>query len=216
MLKKKKMLKNQKANSAPTVHKLRNWQSDILGLLLFVGIVAVGVFVVYVTIFRSYLVVGPSMEPTFFTGDRIIINRLPITAAALTGQQYLPERGEIIVFKNPQYQSGTDDQYIVKRVVAYPNERVVVRDCILTVYNKEHPSGFDPYEEIYLKENTAPTCFSGTDETLVTDGHLYVVGDHHAGDYSLDSRNHLGTVPFGNVIGPVSAQVYPFNKLRLF
>lgn len=208
------MFKKKQAGSAPVIHRLRNWQSDVLGILLFVGIVAIGVFFINLTVFRSYSVTGPSMEPTFFTGDRIIVNRLPVTIAALTGQQYLPERGEIIVFENPQYKAGTDDQFIVKRAIAYPGERITVKDCVLTVYNQEHPDGFDPYEEIYKKENTTPTCFSGTNETTVPEGHLYVVGDHHAGNYSLDSRNHLGTIPFGNVIGPVSMQIFPLNKIH--
>ena len=84
------------------------------------------------------------METTLFTGDRLIVNRLPVTWAQLQNKQYIPERGHVIVFKNPKYNAGMGEEFIVKRVIAFPGERVTVKDGILTVYNDAHPDGFHP------------------------------------------------------------------------
>src|SRR5690606_1749638 len=95
-------------------------------------------------VFRSYNVVGPSMETTMYTGDRLIVNRIPVTVAAIQGKSYVPKRGQIIVFENPHYSQDRDDQYIVKRVIAFPGERVVLENGKYTVYNAEFPQGFNP------------------------------------------------------------------------
>ena len=74
---------------------------DVIGIVVFVLAVALGTIVINTFIFRSFSVVGPSMEATMFTGDRLIVDRLPVTAASLQGQPYVPRRGQVIVFKKP-------------------------------------------------------------------------------------------------------------------
>ena len=50
-------------------------------------------------VFRSFSVLGPSMEKTLYTNDRLIVDRLPVTWAHLQNKNYIPQRGDIIVFK---------------------------------------------------------------------------------------------------------------------
>ncbi|OYW42054.1 signal peptidase I, partial [Candidatus Saccharibacteria bacterium 32-45-3] len=85
---------------------------DILSLVAFIIAVIIGTIFINTFVFRSYNVVGPSMESTMYTGDRLIVNRLPVTWTQIRGEQYVPERGDIIVFKNPRYTLGNDDEYI--------------------------------------------------------------------------------------------------------
>jgi len=54
------------------------------------------------------------METTLYTGDRLIVNKIPVTLANIKNTSYLPQRGEVIVFKNPRFPSGIGDEYIVK------------------------------------------------------------------------------------------------------
>lgn len=185
---------------------------DSLGIVLFIVCVLIGTLLINSFVFRSFNVLGPSMESTLYTGDRLIVNRLPVTWAQLQNKDYIPERGQVIVFKNPQYNPGTGDEYIVKRVIAFPGERVTVKNGILTVYNNSNPSGFHPDEK--TQGPGSPT--SGDVDTTVTDGTLFVSGDHREGSYSYDSRNGLGLIPFYDVVGPVSTRIYPFNKIRTF
>jgi signal peptidase I len=148
-----------------------------------------------------------------YTGDRLIVNRLPVTWAQLQNKPYIPERGQVIVFKNPRYNVGTGDEYIVKRVIAFPGERVTVVDGVLSVYNDEHPQGFHPDDDNH-GEPGSPT--SGSVDTTVTDGTLFVAGDHRQGDFSYDSRSGLGLIPYYDVVGPVKLRIYPFTGIRTF
>lgn len=185
---------------------------DALNLAVFLALIAIGTVVINTFVFRSFSVQGPSMETTFFTGDRLIVNRLPVTWAQLQNKEYVPDRGDIVVFKNPQHIPGKPDEYIVKRVIAFPGERVVVGDGRITVYNEQNPNGFNPDDS--LQGPGYPT--SGASETIVPDGTLYVVGDHRQGDFSCDSRACMGTIPFFDVIGPVSIRIFPFTKFRFY
>lgn len=186
---------------------------DVIGIVVFIICVLVGTLLINTFIFRSFNVLGPSMEKTLFTGDRLIISRLPVTWAQLQNKEYIPERGQVIVFKNPNYTPNSPEEYIVKRVIAFPGERVTVKDGILTVYNKQFPKGFHP-DDANHGEPGSPT--SGDVDTLVTDGSLFVAGDHRQGSYSLDSRSGLGLIPYYDIVGPVGLRIYPFNKIRTF
>lgn len=186
---------------------------DAFGIVVFLICVLVGTLLINSFVFRSFNVLGPSMETTLYTGDRLIVDRLPVTWAALQNKPYIPNRGQIIVFKNPQYAPGTADEFIVKRVIAFPGERVVVKNGSITVYNSTHPNGFNP-DDANHGEPGSPT--SGDVDTTVTDGTLFVSGDHRQGNYSYDSRSGLGLIPFYDVVGPVSLRIFPFHKIRTF
>ena len=155
------------------------------------------------------------METTMFTGDRLIVNRLPVTIAQLQNKRYLPERGQVIVFKNPNYNPSTGrEEYIVKRVIAYAGERVVVKNGKVTVYTADQPAGFDPDSTFGNNEPGQPT--SGSVDTVVAEGTIFVMGDHREGNYSCDSRDCMGTIPLFDIVGPVGLRIYPFDKIRTF
>lgn len=189
------------------------WLKDAAGLLIFGLAVLIGTIIINTYVFRSFNVEGPSMEVTMHTGDRLIVNRIPVTLAELQNKSYVPDRGQIIVFKNPQYTIGNPDEYIVKRVIAFPGERVVLKDGHYMVYNSQHPNGFNP-DDANHGEPGKPT--SGEVDVTVPDGTLFVSGDHRQGNYSFDSRNGLGYIPFYDVIGPVSLRIFPFTQIRGF
>lgn len=186
---------------------------DVLSLVLFVICVIIGTIFINTFVFRSYNVVGPSMETTMHTGDRLIVNRLPSTIANLKNEKYIPNRGQVIVFKNPRFTVGSADEYIVKRVIAFAGERVVLKDGTFTVYNDDNPNGFNP-DDYNGGEPGSPT--SGEVDEIVPDGEIFISGDHRQDNYSYDSRNGMGTVPLYDVIGPVSFRIFPLNKIRTF
>lgn len=186
---------------------------DLLSLVIFVVCVIIGTVLINTFVFRSYNVVGPSMETTLYTGDRLIVNRLPVTWANLQGKKYMPNRGQVIVFRNPHYTLGIEDEFIVKRVIAYPGERVLLKNGTYTVYNDAHPEGFNP-DDFNHGEPGSPT--SGEVDETVPEGEIFVSGDHRQGSYSYDSRNGLGTIPQYDVVGPVAMRIFPFNKIRTF
>lgn len=186
---------------------------DAFSITIFIACVLIGTLLINTFVFRSFSVVGPSMEKTLYTGDRLIVNRLPVTWSQIQNKSYVPDRGQIIVFKNPQFTTGLGDEFIVKRVIAFSGERVVLKDSKYTVYNGAHPDGFNPDDD-NNGEPGSPT--SGTVDTIVPSGELFVSGDHRQASYSYDSRNGLGTIPLYDIIGPVAIRVFPFDKIRSF
>lgn len=186
---------------------------DFWGLVLFLVLVLVGTLLINTFVFRSFNVLGPSMQPTLHTGDRLIVNRLPVTWSMLKFEPYQPKRGEVIVFKNPRYAPGDDEEFIVKRVIAFEDERVTVKNGVMTVYNGANPAGFK-VDELFDDEPVSPT--SGNVDTVVSKGTIFVAGDNREGDYSYDSRSGLGLIPLHDIIGPVVIRIFPFTSIRLF
>jgi signal peptidase I len=186
---------------------------DAINIAIFIICVLIGTLLINSFIFRSFSVVGPSMQTTLYTGDRLIINRIPVTISQIEGKTYEPKRGQIIVFKNPQFGTTGEDEYIVKRVIALPGEHIVLKNGTYTVYNSQHPNGFNP-DDANHGEPGSPT--SGSVDEIVPAGELFVSGDHRQGNYSFDSRNGLGTIPLYDVVGPVELRIFPFNRIRSF
>lgn len=182
---------------------------DILNIIVFVTAVIIGAWLINLLLFRSFDVSGPSMETTMYTGDRLIVNRIPVTISAIAHKDYIPARGHVIVFKNPLYSTTGSDEYVVKRVIGLPGERVVVAQGKVKVFNSDSPGGFNPYDGVSIKK----TSVSGNVDRIVPEGEIFVIGDNHSGDDSLDSRNGLGTIPLYDVIGPVAIRVFPFTKI---
>lgn len=164
-------------------------------------------------VFQRFDVVGNSMKPTIHNGDIILVNKIPVSKHRLTGKTYIPERGDIIVFESPLAYGNSKDKNIIKRVIAFPGERVNLKDGKFTVYNKNHPNGFDP-DSAY--KDTLPHTDGEVNNLTVPEGHLFVSGDNRTSGESLDSRNALGTVPLKNIIGEAWVRVYPFSDAKNF
>lgn len=198
---------------------------DIFSLIVFVFFVILGTYLLNTYIMRSYNVVGASMENTLHGKDRLIVNRATVSFSHFFGKPYIPERGQIIVFLNGDangpltcgVETSIRDQYIIKRVIAFPSERVVVKDGKLTVYNQEHPEGFNPDDSTRKSDTDGPKKYTaGEVDMIVPKDEIFVAGDNREGTHSYDSRYGLGTIPFCRIIGPVILRLYPFDKIRLF
>lgn len=198
---------------------------DILSLIIFIFFVILGTYLLNTYIMRSYNVVGASMENTLHGKDRLIVNRAAVSFSHFLGKPYIPERGQIIVFLNGDasgpltcgIEASIRDQYIIKRVIAFPGERVVVKDGKLTVYNQEHPEGFNPDDTTRKSNTDGPKKYTaGEVDMIVPNDEIFVAGDNREGTHSYDSRYGLGTIPYCRIVGPVILRLYPFDKIRLF
>jgi signal peptidase I len=192
--------------------KQEGWRSAVSTVLIL--LLAPLIAIVLITfVFQSYQVDGQSMETTLSNRDRLIIWKLPRTWARITHHDYVPKRGDVIVFSEPELaEFGQDpDKQLIKRVIALPGERIAIKDGVVTVYNDEFPDGFQP-------DNTLPygsaIGFTGTDTNLtVPVGHIFVMGDNRGN--SLDSRA-FGPVDLKHVVGKLVLRVLPLNKMQRF
>ncbi len=164
-------------------------------------------------VFRSYQVDGPSMETALQNGDKLIIWKVPNTWAKITKNDYIPNRGDVIVFNEGGLgQFGQEDnKQLIKRVTGLPGERVVVKDGVVTVYNKENPEGFQPDTTLPYGKNI-PTTSGNVDVTL-RPNQLFVNGDNRPD--SLDSRS-FGTINADQVVGKLILRVFPLSSAEIF
>lgn len=225
----------------PTFFQKHPLVKDILNLGIFIVAIVLGTLFLNTYIYRSYNVVGVSMENTLHNDDRVIVNRAAVSWDHFLGQEYVPERGQIIVFMNEDEQtveeykatgvqnpvtctvpSNVSDQYIIKRVIAFPGERVVVKDGVMTIYawdeeKNDWNDGFIYDDEWRVSATEGPKEYtSGEVDTVVPAGELFVSGDNREGSNSWDSRNGLGTIPYCRIIGPVVFRLFPFDQIRAF
>jgi signal peptidase I len=180
------------------------------GILITAFLVAV---LLITFVFRSYQVDGPSMENTLQNDDKLIIWKVPRTWARLTGHDYIPKRGDIIVFTESGLAAyGQENtKQLIKRVIGLPGDRVAVSNGEYTIYNKQHPNGFDPDKTLPYGKNIPVT--SGNFSVTLGPNQLFVSGDNRPD--SLDSRS-FGPINADQVIGQLIVRVYPLNTIKNF
>jgi len=167
-------------------------------------------------VFQSYQVDGPSMETTLQNNDRLIVWKLPRTWARLTHHQYVPNRGDVIIFTEPglgNYNEPDGSKQLVKRVIGLPGDKVVISNGVITIYNTAHPNGFEP-------DSTMPYGANGHIPTTDNDGtfilssnQLFVCGDNRPN--SLDSRI-FGPITTDQVVGKLAARILPLSNAQAF
>lgn len=194
-------------------------QSGWRELLSTIGILVAALFVALFIIsfvFRSYQVDGPSMESTLQNSDKLIIWKVPRTWAHITRHDYIPNRGDVIVFSQSGLsQFGQEDtKQLIKRVIGLPGDHIIIKDSKYVVYNKEHPLGFNPDATLPYGKNIPSTTGSlGENGVTVGPHQLFVSGDNRP--ESLDSRT-FGPINTDQVIGKLVLRVFPIGGAKAF
>jgi signal peptidase I len=133
---------------------------------------------------QTYEVFKSSMEPNFFEGQRVVVNK----AVYWFGE---PQRGDVVIFKAP---NSKGEEYI-KRVIGLPGDTVEVIQGVVYLDGKQ-------LEETYVKNSFS---YSMDKETVPQDSY-FVLGDNR--DVSNDS--HLGWfMPRANLIGKAWLVTWP-------
>lgn len=164
-------------------------------------------------VFQSYQVDGESMETTLSHNDRLLVWKVPKTWSRITGNSYIPKRGDVIVFADKEIGSFGQDssKQLVKRVIALPGERLVIKDGTVYVYNTENPGGFIPDETLPYGETIQQTI--GDKDVTIPEGSLFVMGDNRGN--SLDSRS-FGPIEASDIVGKLVMRVWPIGNAKAF
>ncbi len=139
---------------------------------------------------RLYLIRGRSMEPSYRSGDLLLVRHLGRRA---------PARGDVVVLRNPREPEAHD----LKRVVGLPGESVSLADGSLYVDSAHLP-------EPYLGGLPASLGLDRRDWTL-PDDRFFVLSDNRA--RGTDSR-HFGPVRRSAIIGKAYFRVWPVRRPR--
>lgn len=171
--------------SRPTLRR-RGFLYELLETLVLI----VAIYALVDLASARFYVDGPSMEPSFFTGQRVIVSRVNYLLAS-------PQRGEIVVFDSPD-RPGIDPP-LIKRVIGLPGETVEIRDGKVLIDNREL---FEPYinnEPCERNCNEEPVVL-GQDE-------YFVMGDNR--NRSRDSRVLPEPIRKDHIIGEALIRYWP-------
>jgi signal peptidase I len=150
-------------------------------------LIAVVVFVCLRLTVQSYEVVMSSMEPNFYEGEYIMVNKVSYHSAG-------PQRGDVIVF-DPPFDSPHP---FIKRVIGLPGETVEIKEGKVVIDDI-------PLEEEYIMASPTYTMSA----TEIPENEYFVLGDNRNG--SNDSHNGW-TVPRDNIIGRAWFTYWPPSK----
>lgn len=188
------------------------WREGLTTVGIIITAVLAALFIINF-VFRSYQVDGPSMENTLQNADKLIIWKVPRSWARLTHHDYIPGRGDIIVFTESGLgEFGQEDsKQLIKRVIGLPGERVVVKDGAISVYNAAHPGGFDPDKTLPYGKDIPYT--SGNVDVRLGQHQIFVAGDNRPD--SLDSRA-FGPINASQIVGKLVLRVFPVGQAKAF
>ena len=146
---------------------------------------------IYLFVAQPHKVSGSSMVATFHDGDYIITQKISYKLG-------LPQRGDIVVFKNPRDES----QDFIKRVIAIPGDTIMVNSTQVYLNGQL-------LNEPYLSPGT-PTFgrnfLNDGIEVKAGDNQYFVFGDNR--EHSSDSRE-WGSIPKEKIIGKAFFRYFP-------
>lgn len=156
-------------------------------------------------VLQQFYISGPSMEPTLFQDDRVLVNKLSYRLHDV-------RRGDVVVFDR----ITTDGEVVrhddlIKRVLGLPGDTVEIIDCNVFVNNKRVTEPYlDPVVLAYSDFEDRCRVFD-MDKVTVTDGHLFVMGDNRP--QSFDSRM-FGEIDEDLIVGKAFVAIWPLNHLN--
>ncbi|MFC1625135.1 signal peptidase I [Patescibacteria group bacterium] len=176
--------------------KIKNFLLELVETFLTSLVV---ILILYVLIASIEVVYGASMEPSFYSGERILVDKI-------TKRLREFERGEVVVF----YPPGDDSKHYIKRIIGIPGDIIKIIDCKVLISREGEKFELD---ETYLSEEV---CTAGS--SVIKEGRSLRVGDEKYlllgdnRDSSLDSRV-LGLVEEKKIIGRVIFRFWPISRV---
>ena len=192
------------------------WQETILllGIALILAIVIKAFFV------QAFYIPSQSMEPGLVKNDRILVQKVSYWGNGG------PERGDVIVFKDPGNWLGPEDTqgptslvarglskvglyptggHLVKRVIGIAGDQVTCCDK----KGRLSVNGYTLDESAYVKQDgtrcAAPMIDCKLDVGPIPDGYLLVMGDNRGN--SADSTAHMCEDPVAEECPPTRGLV---------
>ncbi len=172
-----------------------NVLKELLGMLIYVGIVLVITFLIITFVGQRTHVSGESMENTLDDGDQLIVDKL-------TYRFHDPERFDIIVFPF-RYKENT---YYIKRIIGLPGETVQILDGAIYINGAVLEESYG--REVMLDAGTA------AEPITLGDDEYFVLGDNR--NYSSDSRDpSVGVIHRKEIVGRAWLRIWPLDSFGI-
>ena len=154
-------------------------KEHINGVLYIALYVVIGLIIGYVL--NNYVVVraeviGHSMEPTYYEGDKVFVSRLNN-----------PSRGDIVIVKE-------DSKNVIKRVVALPGDTIEIKDSVICKI-------VSSLNKLDLNSNVLEYSGGCAEECIkLNENSYFILGDNR--NVSKDSRE-IGPISKDMIVGVV-------------
>lgn len=147
--------------------------------------------------FSPIIVDGPSMQPTLYDRDQMIVNKFIYHFKD-------PERFDIVIFH------ASEDKDFIKRVIGLPGEHVMVKDNVLYIDGEEVEQPFLEGHDIVTNDFTLEMLPGGHE--VIPEGYVLVLGDNRSN--STDSRS-LGLVKIDQIVGKTNLIYWPLHRIQI-
>ena len=171
--------------------RVRRWLLRIVREVVQTSFLVVVMYIGLNFFVPRYVVEGHSMEPTFFTDERVLVSRLNLITGGL-------DRGDIVIFDR------NEDHTLIKRIIGLPGETVALEDGKVLINGV-------PLEEDYVMDLCRYSCRDQVWE--LSNEEYFVLGDNR--NNSMDSHN-FGPINQDQIIGEVLARYWPLSELQIF
>lgn len=150
------------------------------------------IFLLIRQVVQNYRIESHSMEPNFYEGQFILVNKLAFRLGA-------PERGDVVVFHNP----NNEEEDYIKRVIGLPGDNLEIRDGTVLI------DGKPLLEEYPIKELSRTVPYG---PIVIEPDRLFVMGDNRL--QSQDSR-YFGQLSEELLVGKAWVRVWPLNEFGI-
>lgn len=165
----------------------RAWWRDIVEIVLLILLTYTPINLMT----ARAVVEGPSMQPNFWTGDLVIVNRSVYFFSP-------PSRGDVVVLHNPRIATGDD---LIKRVVGLPGETVEIKE------GRVYINGIlieEPYIERFCT-NCDGSWTLGPDQ-------YFVLGDNRPNSYD---SSRFGPISKDLIVGQAWIRYWPLSDFEI-
>jgi signal peptidase I len=173
-------------------------KSFVADLIETLGLSLIIIFLIYTFIASVEIVYGSSMEPNFYTGERILVDKI----SKFVRPFY---RGEIVVLIPPD----NPGVHYIKRIIGLPGDVVKIYQCNIYISRDEKRYQL---EEPYLPKDLCTVGGASIRDgwsLRIPDGQYMVLGDNRS--VSIDSRS-FGLITKDEIVGHVIFRFWPIAQ----
>ena len=162
---------------------------------LWVGEVVVAILLAFLVIqfcFQTVTVHGDSMQPAYYDGDTVLVNKLEYRIGS-------PKRMDAVVL---ELENGSTTHYSVKRVIGLPGETVKIENGKIYINKKELKQ--------FSEEDILSAGLAAYDVEL-GDDEYFVIGDNY--NNSEDSRvSNIGNIKRSQFVGKIAGTIHKVKR----